>query len=220
MNLSEALTDKKLMTKELVPFGFEKRGYTYRYDHPVVNGQFRLEITVARGAKVSFRIFDNDSNEEYLLYSALSVKGALVGRVRKEVDAVLSRFVDKCFKTQVYAEKSTLGIIAYAHEKYGDVPEHLWERYPDYAVIRKSEGKKWYCVMCKIEKSKVGLEGSEKVEIANFKIDPKTLPELLKRKGFSLAYHMNKKSWVTVLLDGSVSLASLKRLLDTSYALA
>jgi predicted DNA-binding protein (MmcQ/YjbR family) len=31
---------------------------------------------------------------------------------------------------------------------------------------------------------------------------------------------MNKKSWVTVILDGTVSLTEIKKLLDKSYTLA
>ena len=54
----------------------------------------------------------------------------------------------------------------------------------------------------------------------NFKIVPKELPGLLKKPGYLPAYHMNKKSWVTVILDGTVPLTEIKKLLDKSYTLA
>lgn len=49
---------------------------------------------------------------------------------------------------------------------------------------------------------------------------PKELPGLLKKPGYLPAYHMNKKSWVTVILDGTVPLSEIKKLLDKSYTLA
>ncbi|MBQ7081454.1 MAG: MmcQ/YjbR family DNA-binding protein, partial [Fibrobacter sp.] len=108
----------------------------------------------------------------------------------------------------------------YAEQKYGDKPEYLWERFPQFAAIRKHENKKWYCLLGTVEKSKVGLKGDEIIEVANFKIVPKELPELLKKPGYLPAYHMNKKSWVTVVLDGTVPLTEIKKLLDKSYTLA
>ena len=43
------------------------------------------------------------------------------------------------------------------------------------------------------------------VEIINVKIDPEKSIELKKRRGFYDAYHMSKKNWITIALDGSVS---------------
>mgnify|MGYP003522132853 FL=1 len=116
--------------------------------------------------------------------------------------------------------KSANDLIGYAEQKYGDKPEYLWERFPQFAAIRKHENKKWYCLLGTVEKSKVGLKGDEIIEVANFKIVPKELPGLLKKPGYLPAYHMNKKSWVTVVLDGTVPLTEIKKLLDKSYTLA
>lgn len=42
---------------------------------------------------------------------------------------------------------------------------------------------------------------------------------LKQKKGFFPAYHMNKDSWISILLDGSVSEEEIKNLLDLSYKL-
>jgi|GEM_PF-3658262 len=80
-NTAELLKDKKILTRRLVPFGFVKEGTRYRYSKDIVGGSFRFEMTVSRGQKVSVKVFDNDSGEEYLLLSVLSVQGSLVGRI-------------------------------------------------------------------------------------------------------------------------------------------
>jgi predicted DNA-binding protein (MmcQ/YjbR family) len=41
--------------------------------------------------------------------------------------------------------------------------------------------------------------------------------ETFRNKGYFPAYHMNKKSWLTVLLDGSVNDDELKDLIHLSY---
>ena len=57
------------------------------------------------------------------------------------------------------------------------------------------------------------------VEIINIKIDPEKIIELKKRRGFYDAYHMSKKNWITIALDGSVSDSLVIDLLKKSRAL-
>ena len=57
------------------------------------------------------------------------------------------------------------------------------------------------------------------VEIINVKIDPEKSIELKKRRGFYDAYHMSKKNWITIALDGSVSDGLIVDLLKKSRAL-
>ena len=53
-----------------------------------------------------------------------------------------------------------------------------------------------------------------------FKCDPVLSGSLRQGGGFLPAYHMNKANWITVLLDGTVSMEDLGPLLDMSYDLA
>jgi predicted DNA-binding protein (MmcQ/YjbR family) len=54
----------------------------------------------------------------------------------------------------------------------------------------------------------------------NLKVEPEQGIELRERYPSVLpAYHMNKKHWVTVLLDGKIGDMNLKRWIDTSYKL-
>ena len=100
--IEEQFNGKKLLVKKLVPFGFTKEGPNYALVREILGGQFRLEIRVGRGKKVSVKVFDNDSGEEYLLFSVLSVQGTLVGRIRKEVSVITDKFIGECFKTQIF----------------------------------------------------------------------------------------------------------------------
>jgi len=105
-------------------------------------------------------------------------------------------------------------------EQYGAEPEYLWAKYPEYAVFRRQDNRKWFAVQMNVSRRKLGLEGEEAAEILNLKCDPKLIGVLRKNPAFLPAYHMSKENWITVLLDGSVSMEELEPLLDMSYGLA
>ena len=62
-------------------------------------------------------------------------------------------------------------IFEYVQKQYGTIPEYLWSKLPDSAVLRHKNGK-WYAVIMTVEKSKLGLEGREMVDIIDVKCDP------------------------------------------------
>ena len=108
-------------------------------------------------------------------------------------------------------------IIDFIKEEFDITEEHLWLAFPDYIVFRNKKNKKWFAIIMDIEKSKLGLDGEGKVDIIDLKCDPILIGSLLRNKGYLPAYHMSKKSWITVLLDGSVNDAELKDLIYLSY---
>ncbi len=106
-----------------------------------------------------------------------------------------------------------------AKDKYGTEPEYLWEKFPDYAILRHNNNRKWYAAVMEIPKNKLGLSGDEKIPVMNVKCDAILVGSLLMEKGFFPAYHMQKGKWVTVLLDGTVSIEQIEFVLDLSYDL-
>ena len=109
-------------------------------------------------------------------------------------------------------------IYEYVKKQYGTVPEYLWKESLESAVLRHPNGK-WYAVLMQVEKSRLGLEGDTKVDILDVKCDPDMVGLLTQTYGFLPGYHMNKKYWITMLLDGSVSEAKILDFLDMSYDL-
>lgn len=109
-------------------------------------------------------------------------------------------------------------IYEYVKKQYGTVPEYLWKESPESAVLRHKNGK-WYAVLMQVEKSRLGLEGDTKVDILDVKCDPDMVGLLTQTYGFLPGYHMNKKYWITMLLDGTVSEAKILDFLDMSYDL-
>ncbi len=108
-------------------------------------------------------------------------------------------------------------IFDYVAKKYETEPEYLWQKFPQYAVLRNNRNEKWYAVIMNVSKEKLGLSGKENMDIINIQCDAILMGSLLKERGYCQAYHMNKEKWITAFLDGTVSLAEIKHLIDFSY---
>ena len=64
------------------------------------------------------------------------------------------------------------------------------------------------------------LTNLESFESINLKCDPETGVQLREQFASVLpGYHMNKKHWITVLMDGSISDHLIKRWIEDSYRL-
>ena len=92
-----------------------------------------------------------------------------------------------------------------------------WMKHPNYEVFRHSNNQKWFALIMDIPKNKLGLQGSDLLDVVNLKCDTLLIGSLRCEPGFFPAYHMNKDSWITIALDGSVSDDKIKMLLDASY---
>jgi predicted DNA-binding protein (MmcQ/YjbR family) len=62
-------------------------------------------------------------------------------------------------------------------------------------------------------------KGSGKIEVLNVKIDENKIPELIKQKGYYEAYHMNKKYWISIILNDTLLDKNIISLIDESYKL-
>lgn len=110
-------------------------------------------------------------------------------------------------------------IFEYAMKKYKSAPEYLWAKYPDDAVLRHSDNNKWYALIMKVSKDKLGLDDTGEAEIMNVKCEPEMIGSLRMIKGVFAGYHMNKANWISVLLDDSMDENMVYSLLDTSFLL-
>ena len=86
-------------------------------------------------------------------------------------------------------------------------------------VFRHPENKKWFALVMTIKKSKLGLESDELIDVVNLKCAPEIMDDLWHEVGVFPAYHMIKKHWLTLSLDGSCSDETVKFVTKISYEL-
>ena len=102
---------------------------------------------------------------------------------------------------------------------YGVEPECPWARWPEHAVFRHPENRKWFGILMRVPSSTLGLSEDGGVDILNVKIDPDD-GAMLRSADFILpAYHMNKENWVSILIEGGIEDEMLAYLLETSHRL-
>ena len=213
------IKNKTVNLEKLINYGFERAGDSYIYSTTFDN-QFRMTVTVDGSGEVHTELFDLEAEEVYTLHLVADASGEFVGKVRSEYEKVLQGILEDCFETNIFRENCAHKVIGYAREKYGDELEFLWERYPDAAVLRRKDNKKWYALFMTIPKSKLGLDSNELAEIIDLRFDVVELPKKVDGERYFPGYHMNKKHWITMLLDGSVPIEEILTHLDESYKLA
>ena len=195
--------------------GFKKDSGRWTYSAPVANGALVCTIAVDAGGMVTENTVDATTNEEYVQHHIAAASGKFVGGVRCEIMALMKRIADSCFERDVFKTDLARSIIAYAESEWEEMPEFLWKNFPDYAVMRRKDTDKWYALLARLTADKVGGSRNELVEVVNMR-----RTEGMDGPRFLPAYHMNKKTWTTIVLDGTVGAEELQKLLKESRKLA
>lgn len=216
--------DKKLSPAKLAAFGFAPQGEWQIY-HRAVDipeaGRFAMTVRLreAEGAvEVQTQLLDADGGE-YVLHRSAAAAGAFVGAVRAAHDGVLQEIADSCCEQAVFRAAQTLRLIEYVREHYGGELEFLWKKTPQAAIWRRHLSRKWYGLLMTVGRDKLGLAGDGRVEVLNLHCAG---PEMAGRlaAGALPGYHMNKKYWFSVVLDGSLDFEVMSKWLEASWQMA
>ena len=211
--------NKSCNFEKLIEFGFIKNDNMYSYETTLKSSGFKMNVHITETGKTSAEVLDTDLNEPYTLHLASGAVGEFVGNIKAEYEAVLTEIAESCFEPDVFKTNLAKEIISYIRNTYGDELEYLWEKFPDNAVVRRSDNKKWYAAILTVSRSKLGFESDEKVEVIDLRMKPEEVEKIDKVKILP-GYHMNKKHWITVVLDGTVPIEEIINLIDKSYVLA
>lgn len=216
----EYFNKKRPNFKKLVEFGFQKEKDKYIYSNDIMNGDFNLNIEVTLSGYIKTKVIEKSSKEEYTLHLVHSAQGTFVGQIREEYEKILNLISDNCFEAEIFQSKEAKQIITYIEKKYADKLEYLWPKFPNNAISRRKDNKKWYLAILTVKKNKFGFVTDEMVEVLDLRSQPKDIPYLLKTENIYPGYHMNKKHWITILLDGSMPVEEIFERIDKSYDLA
>ena len=211
--------NRKPDPRKLLSFGFEASGADLTYRREIAGGM-QMTVTVTPEGRVFTEVTDGESGEEYLLHRVESATGAFVGQVREAYNALLVEIAAACLYNDVFAGGQPRRLLAHIRSAYGDEPEYLWEKYPDCAVVRRADNRKWYAVILTVDRRRLGQEAKGKVEILDLRISPDEVEDTVDHARYFPAYHMNKKHWITLCLDGSVGQEEIERRVAESYRLA
>lgn len=197
-------------------YGFVENGEVWTYSCQILQGDFVMTVSITPD-NVSFQVFDQETGDLYPQVHMESMRGTFVGSVREACLEVLYQIRKACFDAQDFICPQTKRIMAQVQEKYGNQLEYLWEKSPDTAVLRHEDNQKWYAVLMRIPWDRLDKAREGQVEAVNLKHDQ--VADLLSQKGIYPAFHMNKRYWLSLTLDDSLSDDEVLDLLEISWNL-
>lgn len=209
--------NRKIVISRLLAYGFVEKAEQYIYSINLMENSFNLNVIIKETNEIEIKIIDIETNDEYTPVYVQSINGGFVGKIRKEYEAVLSDIVEKCTIKDIFKSDYAKKIIKYIAEKYKDEPEYLWDKTPNNAVFREKSTEKWYAALLEVEKSKIGINEEGKIEIIDLKAAPDKIFSLVDNVNYLPGYHMNKKHWFTIKLDGSIPIKTIYTLIDESF---
>ena len=202
---------------KLINYGFIKENNNYTYTKEFMNNSFKAIINIDNNSNISSKVIDLSTNEEYISINIDTLQGEFINKVRNLYKDILIDIKDNCFIKDYFITNQANRITNYIIDKYKDTPEFLWEKYPGFGIFRNKNNNKWYALIANIDKSKIDKNSTGEIEIINLKVNENIIDNLLKKKGFYKAYHMNKKNWITIILDNSINDKEIIEYLDNSY---
>ena len=197
-------------------YGFKKMDGIFEYQCPVLSGSFFLKMWI-KAQEVSFKVYDQDTGDEYIQIHLEQLQGHFVGQVREVCQETLAAIRQSCFEVEDFLYPQAKRLMNYISQRFQGRIEYLWERSPDSGAIRHRDTLKWYGVFMAIDWEKLDAGKSGNIEVLNVKTNQAA--DLTHEKGIYPAFHMNKKYWVSIPLDNTLADEELFALVDRSWQL-
>lgn len=210
----EIFKKSDFIIEKCINYGFIKETDAYVYHKTILNNSFEIIITM-KDNDLKGIIIDKELKEEYTSFRIENQIGEFSSTIRSEYKKLLMDIRDKCTINRCFIYPQANRISEWINHKYSDQPEFLWDDDKN-AVFRNKKNKKWYGIIMYINQNKID-EKNQMIEVMNVKLPPDEIEELLKKKGYYKAYHMNKKHWITFILDDTIDDKELHDLIEKSY---
>ena len=217
--LDNELKNKTIDYDKLLKYGFAKENKIYLYKTKIYDEQFEIKVTVENN-KMTSELYDLLNEHEYVLVDIQDSTGEFVGKVREEYENELKNIIEKCTIPNVFKSEQAKEVIRYVKDKYNDDLEFLWKKFPQNAVWRNKTNNKWYGALLIISERKLELKSDRIIDIIDLRYSKDGIKEIIDNKKIFAGYHMNKNSWITIKLDGSIKIEKIFELIDNSYKLS
>ena len=200
--------------EQLLQFGFKEEVEKLIYRKEILDSSFLIEISFV-DSQLLVEVYDLEFDEVYSLYSVDSAVGETVQNIREHVENLLRSILG------LADESGKIGseVIDYCN-KYGGNHVNPFKKHPDILAF-VNEKNKWYALLSDVEYNKLNknTDIATKVKILNVKHPTDNILDIIDNQNIFPAYHMNKKHWISIVLDKNIKLETIKELIDISYSL-
>ena len=201
--------------EQLKGFGFKEEAEKLVYRKEILDSSFLIEIVFVN-SQLLIEVYDLEFDEIYSLFSVESAIGETVQNIREHVENLLSSILGLADESG----KISSEVIDYCNNKYGGNHINPFKKHPDILAM-VNEKNKWYALLLDVEYNKLNknTDITTKVKILNLKYPTDNISDIIDNQNIFPAYHMNKKHWISVVLDKNIKLETIKELIDISYSL-
>ena len=200
--------------KQLLQFGFREESEKLIYRQEILDMSFLIEIVFV-DSQLLVEVYDLEFDEVYSLYSVDSAVGETVQNIREHVENLLRSILGLADQSG----KISSEVIDYCN-KYGGNHVNPFKKHLDILAF-VNEKNKWYALLSDVEYNKLNknTDITTKVKILNVKYPTDNILDIIDNQNIFPAYHMNKKHWISIVLDKNIKLETIKELIDISYSL-
>ncbi len=212
----ETFSNYTILKDKLPSYGFRQRGDMLVYERPLPKENMR--IIIEYGDEICGKIIDLDDGGEYTNFRISNVTG-FGAEVKQQFTELLLDIREKCCRNKYFKFEQAQRINEYIFDTYGGSPDFLWPSIPSYGAYRLKSSKKWYAIIGSVPLYKLesSTDSRKEVEVINVKADSGNIERMLAQKGYYPAFHMNKKCWVSIILDDTLADTEIQSLIDNSY---
>lgn len=190
-------TNHDFPKERLLAYGFQKDKDGYLLERDFRLGNFKAQVRL-RDGELHFQLIDKDTGDNCPLIHS-SQGGAFLTPLKEEMEMLIKDILKKC-SVYHYETSQANRIYSLLEKEFGISFVYLWEKYPSFAVLRNENGK-WFALMAEIEGRKVHRD-EERIVLLNVRnkdVDP------FMTIGVVPAYHMNKRTWVSLMLNDTLT---------------
>lgn len=87
------------------------------------------------------------------------------------------------------------------HDRFGIEPDYPFAEDFVTAVFRRKDNLKWFAIVMSVDAKKLKIGAYGELDIVNLKCTDEDREALAQTEEVLPAYHMNKKRWLSVILD-------------------
>lgn len=224
--------------EKLKAYGFRQEADgSLKYEKLLREETFRAELAVDPAGAVRGQLIDLEFGDEFYQIHSDNQRGAFVAEICEEYGELLEEIAEAGFIPQPFILAQSNRIARRVLAEFGEKPVFPFKKNEGAGVFENPDNGKWYGLIMEVDRNKLKkpetlsggkARGSSQntgstedmpkhmTEAMNVKVRPETVPELTKREGIYECYHMNKKHWVTVVLEDEVPDEDIMSLLRES----
>lgn len=214
---------KRWVPEKMRAFGFRPVGDGYVLERSFLDGDFKAVLSVTEKGAVTGRVIDAISQDDYYQLRQKNATGAYVNTVRAAYAQLLEEIAAACCQEVLFASDQANRLMQCILERFQVEPDFPWEkeaRYQAYGVFRHTSNRKWFALIMRVKRAVLDKDGNPAlVDAIKLKIQSEHGEALHQLPGVYPAYHMNHKTWISVVLDDTQTDEAIIQWIEDSYRL-